>query len=57
MEKQNKDSNVLVECPDKDWGDVDKIGCWEDCELYERGDCNNGFVAKELFVEVIRGDL
>lgn len=31
------------ECPFKDWGDVDNIGCWESCcEIWSRGDCKFG---------------
>lgn len=31
------------ECPFKDWGDVDNIGCWESCcEMWSRGECRFG---------------
>lgn len=31
------------ECPFKDWGDVDNIGCWESCcEIWSRGECRFG---------------
>ena len=31
------------ECPYKDWGDVDNIGCWESyCEMFSRGECRFG---------------
>lgn len=31
------------ECPYKDWGDVDNIGCWEcGCEMFSRGECRFG---------------
>lgn len=31
------------ECPYKDWGDVDNLGCWEiGCEMFSRGECRFG---------------
>lgn len=31
------------ECPYKDWGDIDNLGCWETgCEMFSRGECRFG---------------
>ena len=36
------------ECPCKDWGDVDNIGCWESyCEMFSRGECRFGHLRLE----------
>lgn len=36
------------ECPYKDWGDVNNIGCWEYCcEMFSRGECRFGHLKLE----------
>lgn len=36
------------ECPYKDWGDIDNIGCWEYCcEMFSRGECRFGHLKLE----------
>ena len=36
------------ECPYKDWGDIDNIGCWESyCEMFSRGECRFGHLKLE----------
>lgn len=36
------------DCPYKDWGDIDNIGCWEcGCEMFSRGECRFGHLQLE----------
>ena len=37
------------ECPYKDWGDIDNIGCWEiGCEMFSRGECRFGHLRLDI---------
>lgn len=46
--KELGDFYSVKECPYKDWGDVDNIGCWEcGCEMFSRGECRFGHLKLE----------